>query len=172
MITEIFTVSDACLISLSASVAGGCVPCAGFYIDRARTAGVSGAEVLAAIDLGEASRHAATADIVNRVRERAGIDSDDRTRRRLEPDPARQGDVSPRELLQLLAAAYAASDHALLTRMLTRARERQVPADQVAEAIQIARGVRNRASAIVDRAAEREAGVPPDREAPPSCVCG
>ncbi len=173
MATEIFTVADACLISLSASVAAGCVPCAGYYVDRARAAGVSDDEVRAAIETAEGIRQGATQDVMTRVRQRAGIPRDVPAGPGPKLDPAdRRVETTPRELLQVLAGVYAGNSHALLTRLLEVARERQVPPDQVAEAIQIARGVRNMAIAIVDRTAEREAGVAPEREEPPSCTCG
>ena len=165
MSEEIFAPGDACAVSLAASVAAGCLPCAGYYIERAQQAGVGDRELREVIALAESLRTRAAADFALRARRRLGDAVD-------EPAPA-PAPASERELLLSLAAAYAVNSHALTSRMLDEARRVGAGSDKMVETIRIARGVRNMAIAIVDRHLLRE-GVAEDGDIEPnaSCACG
>ena len=161
---DVFPAREGCLISLTASVAAGCVPCAGYYVDRARAAGVSDGEVREAIAAAESVRRLATDDCVRRARRRLGDEADQQVALH-EPE-------SEEDLLRWLAAAYAVNSHALVARLLDAALARQLPGEKLGEAVHIARGVRGMALAIVERLLAREGAAAVEPDAPPSCVCG
>ncbi len=162
---EPFDRREAHLVSLAASIAAGCVPCAGYYIERARQGGVPDDELRGAIAVAESIRVRAIEDCVTRARRRLGDPVEEPA-----PMPTPNDDAS---LFLSVAAAYAVNAYALVTQLFDRARAANVTSARLLEAIQIARGVRNMAIAIVDRRIRREGG-PGDGEAeePASCVCG
>ncbi len=165
MSEEIFASRDAHVISLAASVAAGCLPCAGYYIERARQAGVADEELRAAIALASSVRTRAADDCATRARRRLGDALD-------QPAPLPLP-LCERDILLSIAAAYVVNSHALVTQLFESARALQVPPDKLFETIQIARGVRNMAVAIVDRRVQLEGGpAGADTGQTMSCTCG
>jgi AhpD family alkylhydroperoxidase len=164
MTAEIFTVHEGHLISLAASVAAGCLPCAGYYIERATEAGVCREDLRHAIDVAASVRRCAADEMVGRVRARLG-----------EPVESPDAVCVPEDemaVLLSLAAAYAVNSQALVTRLFDAAHARQLPTDRILEAVQIARGVRSMAVAILDRCIEREGGPGGEgQDVPASCIC-
>ncbi len=161
---DVFAAREGYLVSLTAAVAAGCVPCAGYYIERAREAGVGDGEMREAIATAESVRRLATDDCVRRVRRRMGDQDEEHA---LFPPAA--GDE---EVVRRLAAAYAVNSHGLVARLLETARARQLAAAKLLEAGRIARGIRGMAIAIVEQGLEPEDNRGVARDAGPSCVCG
>ncbi len=156
---DVLAPQEGYLVSLAAAVAAGCVPCAGYYVERARAAGVGDAAMREAIAAAESVRRLATEDCVRRVKLRLG--DTDIAECEL-PQPG-----CDEEFLRFLAAAYAVNSHRLVTRLLERARAGQMPEARLLEAAHIARGIRGMAIAIVERGLPAENA---DAQGP-SCLC-
>ncbi len=161
---DVFAAREGYLISLAAAVAAGCVPCAGYYVERARAAGVGDDEMRGAVADAESVRRLATDDCVQRVRRRLGDPDDGQA-----PFPEPAGDDV---LLRRLAAAYAVNSHALVARLLDVAGRRALPAARLLEAGHIARGIRGMAIAIVERGLEQDGTRRDQPGAAPPCACG
>jgi hypothetical protein len=161
MSTTMLTPRDRCLVSLSASVASGCVPCTNYYLAKAQGVGLVDEDAHEALARGIAIRRLATEALARTL----GCDSGDAES--ADPPGAPHG---PLVILQSLGAAYAVNCDVLVARFLNASTQDGIAVDLVHAAIQIARGVRGMAGRVVDARLERH-GIPPESDPPDACAC-
>ncbi len=180
MSADVLELQERYLIGLTASIAAGCAPCAGYQIDKAARTGVRPVDLQQAAALAAAIRREATDDIMGRVapRTRASDVAD-------EAATFSHGDGKPRweiptataggeerqgvtgsdgeiragelQMLMQVAASYAVNSEALVARALDAARS-SLSAARLEQAVMIARAVRTMAVTLVDRQVSRRLG--------------
>ncbi len=143
-----FSDKDRELISIGASLAAGCQPCARFHLRAALIAGASGAEIDRAVnDALGVSRHA-TEQMAELARQYLGD---------VHPDTTSQGNPLLRELVSISAACAVNSIPDFETH-LAAAREHGATKGQILSAIKIASAVKGTAERKVEEATRRTLG--------------
>ena len=137
-------------VAIGAAIGAGCQPCTQYHVRAALKAGLSREEILRALDEAQAVRRVGGVAVANVGRTMLGLGEEEA-----------QGDAQPsdgRQALVYIGTAAGCNSGGLLARYLEGAGGLGLSAEELAEAVQVAQVVKDRAADFLRTDAERVLG--------------